>query len=332
MRLNSNRSMGSTENQYLVLGTWYKVLSTERPYSRLRTLWLGTTLLAVLGGCARSDQRAPSLQTDTVPVLVGAGDIADCRTDGAYRTALLLDSIRGTVFVAGDAGYATRHDPDPLATCYDATWGRHRARTRPSPGNHDYSDSGPDRYFNYFGDRAGPRALGYYSYELGSWHVLSLNSTIRSDSGSPQDAWVRADLAAHVGRCTIAYMHHPRFSSGPHTERERLVPLWKTFARYGVTAVIAGHDHIYERFAPLTWDGRPDSVNGIRQFVAGTGGADRYIVGDLLPGSEAHSGDAWGLLKLTLLPGRYRWEFIPVERDGFRDRGESSCHVTHAAG
>jgi hypothetical protein len=288
-------------------------------------------MLAVVA-CARPEERVPAQLADSVPVLVGAGDIADCRTDGAYRTALLLDSIRGTVFVAGDAGYATRHDPNPLATCYEATWGRHLARTRPSPGNHDYSDGGPGRYFAYFGDRAGPQQRGYYSYDLGSWHVLALNTTIRSDSGSPQDTWLRTDLEAHTGRCTIAYMHHPRFSSGPHTERAQVIPLWKTLNEYGVSVAIAGHDHIYERFAPLDWDGRADSVNGIRQFVAGTGGAERYLFRDLLPGSEAHSGDAWGLLKLTLLSGSYRWEFIPVEKDGFRDRGESSCHVTHAAG
>lgn len=291
-------------------------------------------LCAMVSACRRARDRADTVQlaADSVPVLVGAGDVADCRTDGAYFTALLLDSIRGTVFVAGDVGYATKKNPNPLLTCYEATWGRHRARTRPAPGNHDYSDGGPDRYFDYFGDRAGPRLAGYYSYDLGSWHVLALNTSIEIDSGSAQDAWIRKDLDANPGRCTVAYMHHPRFSSGPHTEQGRLVHLWKTFTKYGVSVAIAGHDHIYERFEPLDADGKPDSVNGVRQFVVGTGGADRYTFRDILPSSEAHSGDAYGLLKLTLLPGRYQWEFIPVERDGFRDRGESPCHVTHAAG
>jgi len=292
---------------------------------------LGLCVLA--SGCGRMRDKPDTVQlaSDSVPVLVGAGDVADCRTDGAYFTAQLLDSIRGTVFVAGDVGYATKKNPNPLATCYATTWGRHRARTRPAPGNHDYSDGGPSRYFDYFGDRAGPRNAGYYSYDLGSWHVLALNTAIEIDSGSAQDSWIRKDLDAHLGRCTVAYMHHPRFSSGPHLEQGRVAHLWKTLARYGVSVAIAGHDHIYERFAPLDGDGVTDSVNGIRQFVAGTGGAERYTFRDILPGSEAHSGDAFGLLKLTLLPGRYQWEFVPVERDGFRDRGESPCHVTHAA-
>ncbi len=297
---------------------------------------MATTLLLclVVSGCARPKDHADTAQlaADSAPVLVGAGDVADCRTDGAYFTALLLDSIRGTVFVAGDVGYATKKNPNPLVTCYEATWGRHRARTRPAPGNHDYSDGGPNRYFDYFGDRAGPRPDGYYSYDLGSWHVLALNTAIAIDSGSAQDRWIRQDLDAHLGRCTVAYMHHPRFSSGPHTEQGRIAHLWRVFGRYGVSVAIAGHDHIYERFAPLDAEGHPDSVNGTRQFVAGTGGAERYSFRDIVPGSEAHSGDAYGLLKLTLLPGRYQWEFIPVERDGFRDRGESACRVTHAAG
>ncbi|MEO5817332.1 MAG: metallophosphoesterase [Gemmatimonadaceae bacterium] len=295
---------------------------------------VAAALCLVALGCARVRDRADTTQLarDSVPVLVGAGDVADCRTDGAYFTAQLLDSIRGTVFVAGDVGYATKKNPNPLLTCYETTWGRHRARTRPAPGNHDYSDGGPDRYFDYFGDRAGPRSLGYYSYDLGSWHVLALNTAIAIDSGSAQDVWIRKDLDAHSGRCTVAYMHHPRFSSGPHTEQGRLVHLWKTFATYGVSVAIAGHDHIYERFAPLDTNGQPDSLHGIRQFVVGTGGADRYTFRDIVAGSEAHSGDAYGLLKLTLLPGRYQWEFIPVEHGGFRDRGEIPCHVTHAAG
>lgn len=294
----------------------------------------GVLLCLAALGCARVADRADTgrVAADTVPVLVGAGDVADCRTDGAYFTAQLLDSIRGTVFVAGDVGYATRKNPNPLLTCYAATWGRHLARTRPAPGNHDYSDGGPDRYFDYFGERAGPRPAGYYSYDLGTWHVLALNTAIRIDSGSAQDAWIHEDLDTHLGRCTVAYMHHPRFSSGPHTEQGRVAYLWKVFAKYGVSVAIAGHDHIYERFAPLDGDGKADSVNGIRQFVAGTGGAERYTFRDILPGSETHSGDAYGLLKLTLLPGHYQWEFIPVEQDGYRDRGESPCHVTHAAG
>ncbi len=296
----------------------------------------GLVIVMAATACNREgsnrDSLALSMQSDSVPVLVGAGDIADCKSDGAARTAQLLDSIRGTIFIAGDVAYQTKKNPQPLVTCFDPAWGRHRARIRPALGNHEYSDEGARSYFDYFGDRAGPRPGGYYSYELGSWHVIALNTNIPIDSGSPQEAWLRADLSAHLGRCTVAYMHHPRFSSGPHSERARLIPFWRTFAGYGVSVVIAGHDHLYERFVLLDGDGNPDTLRGVRQFVVGTGGAHRYDLRTVLPGSEAHSSDTFGLLKLSLLPDRYRWEFIPVQANGFRDRGESSCRPTHAAG
>ncbi|MEO8623010.1 MAG: metallophosphoesterase [bacterium] len=271
------------------------------------------------------------MQRDSVPVLVGAGDIADCKSDGAERTAELLDTIRGTIFIAGDVAYQSKKNPHPMTTCFAPTWGRHRARIRPSPGNHEYNDDGAQSYFDYFGDQAGPRPGGYYSYDLGTWHVISLNTNILIGVGSAQEKWLRSDLAAHLGRCTVAYMHHPRFSSGPHEERDSLIPFWRAFAAYGVSVVIAGHDHLYERFAPLDPDGNPDSLNGVRQFVVGTGGAHRYTLKNILPGSEAHSSDTFGLLKLSLLPNRYRWDFIPVDATGFHDRGESTCRPTHAA-
>ena len=277
------------------------------------------------------DSAALAMQRDTIPVLVGAGDIADCKSDGAARTALLLDSIRGTIFIAGDVAYQTKKNPRPLITCFEPAWGRHRARIRPAIGNHEYADGRADDYFAYFGDRAGPPPGGYYSYDEGNWHVIALNTNIAIDSGSPQAAWLRADLGAHIGHCTLAYMHHPRFSSGPHDERDRLDPFWRMFVSFGVSVVLAGHDHLYERFAPLDAEGLPDSVRGVRQFVVGTGGANRYQMTRVLPGSEAHSSETFGLLRLALLPDRYRWEFIPVDTNGFRDRGESVCHPTHAA-
>jgi Predicted phosphohydrolases len=242
----------------------------------------------------------------------------------------MLDTLRGTIFIAGDVAYVSKDNPHPFVTCFDPTWGRHRARIRPAVGNHEYSAEGPAAYFDYFGAQAGASPGGYYSYELGTWHVIALNTNIAAGSGSPQQAWLQADLDAHLGRCTVAYMHHPRFSSGSHAERDKLIPLWRTFARYGVTLVIAGHDHVYERFAPLDTNGVPDSVNGVRQFVVGTGGAHRSSLGTLLPGSEVHSSDTFGLIRFSLLKDRYRWAFMPVKKHGFTDRGESTCHPTHA--
>ena len=279
-----------------------------------------------------SDSMALSMQNDSVPTLIGAGDIADCGSDGAVRTAALLDSLRGTIFIAGDVAYVSRDNPHPFISCFDPAWGRHRARIRPALGNHEYSAEGPAAYFDYFGAQAGPRPGGYYSYEVGTWHVVALNTNIEADAGSPQQRWLQADLDAHLGRCTIAYMHHPRFSSGSHAERDVLIPMWNTLARHGVSVVVAGHDHIYERFAPLDTNGAVDASRGIREFVVGTGGAHRSSIGTVLAGSEVHSTESFGLLRLSLLAGRYRWEFIPVRAEGFRDRGEDSCHSTHAAG
>ena len=295
-----------------------------------RALMLAVLLSACRHTGSNRDSVALSMRSDTVPVLIGAGDVADCRSDGAARTALLLDSIRGTIFIAGDVAYQTKGNPRPFLTCFDPAWGRHRARIRPALGNHDYGDDSASAYFDYFGDAAGPRPSGYYSYDLGRWHVIALNTNIAIDDGSAQALWLRGDLTANAGRCTIAYMHHPRFSSGPHTEREALVPLWRILSGRGVSVAVAGHDHIYERFAPLNAAGVADTVNGVRQFVVGTGGAHRYEIGSLLPGSEAHSSEAFGLLKLTLLPDRYRWSFVPVDANALHDEGESTCRPTHA--
>ena len=286
---------------------------------------------AALQARQSADSLAIAMQEDSVPTLVGAGDIADCGSDGAMQTAAMLDSIRGTIFIAGDVAYVSKENPHPFVTCFDPAWGRHRARIRPSVGNHEYSAEGPGAYFDYFGAQAGPRPGGYYSYDLGTWHVIALNTNIPADAGSPQQAWLQSDLKGHLGRCTIAYMHHPRFSSGSHAERDKLIPIWRTFARYGVSVVIAGHDHMYERFAPLDTNGAPDSVNGVRQFVVGTGGAHRSRIDTVLPGSDVHSTDSFGLIRFSLLKDRYHWTFMPVKKHAFTDDGDAACHATHAA-
>ena len=259
-------------------------------------------------------------------VLVGAGDIAECDAEGDEQTAALLDSIPGTVFTAGDNAY---HDgaTSEFNGCYSPSWGRFLSRTRPAPGNHDYKTSGAKPYFAYFGARAGAIGVGYYSYNLGAWHILSLNSELSMKSGSAQERWLRADLAATKTKCTLAYWHSPRFSSGTeHGSDASTQPLWQALYDYGADVVIAGHEHNYERFAPQTPTGRADPDSGIREFVAGTGGADHYPFGPPIANSEVRNGDTWGVLKLTLLPGSYRWEFIPVAGMTFTDSGSAHCH------
>jgi len=260
---------------------------------------------------------------DTVGVVLAAGDIAMC-TSGAAETAELLDSLAGEVIVVGDAAYESKRDRNPYRTCYDSTWGRHKKRTHPVMGNHDLQTRG--MYFAYFGEAAGPRPGGYYSFDVGPWHVLALNSNIAMDSRSHQGKWAAADLAAHAGKCTLAYMHHPRFSSGPHSRNLGILPMWRLLDSAGVELVVSGHDHIYERFAPMHENGERDDERGVRQFIAGTGGAPQYGFATMAPNSEVRSNRAYGLLKLTLYPARYTWEFVPTAASDFSDAGSGTCH------
>ncbi len=212
------------------------------------------------------------------------------------------------MFTTGDNAYPAGSDAD-FRDCYDPFWGRHRLRTRPSAGNHDYQSPGAAPYFAYFGDRAGPAGIGYYCYTLGSWHVVVLNSNVAMSAGSAQDTWLRADLAAHQADCTLAYWHHPLFSSGPHGNDARSIDAWRTLLAAGADVVVNGHDHLYERFAPQTPEGAADAA-GLRQFTVGTGGAPLYGFGAPRPNSDVRINDRFGVLKLTLQVRGYFWEFV----------------------
>jgi hypothetical protein len=279
-------------------------------------------LLVVIGGAmvpARlSAQSGPA-------VLVGAGDIASCDRRESEATAKLLDGIAGTVFTAGDHAYPNGTARE-FIQCYGLSWGRHRSRILPAPGNHDYDSSQAGPYFNYFGSNAGPTGRGYYSYDLGAWHLVSLNSNVIADSwGAAQEEWLRADLKANPANCLLAYWHHPRFSSGKnHGNHPHVNALYKILYQHGVSVLISGHDQIYERFAPQDPDGKADS-KGVRQFLAGTGGASLYKIGTVKPNSEVRNTIAHGVLKLTLNPTSYDWEFVPVAGQTFRDRGSAAC-------
>jgi len=259
-------------------------------------------------------------------VLVGAGDIGSCHGRGPERTAQLVDGIEGTVFTTGDNAYPDG-TAENLANCYDPYWGRHKDRTRPTPGNHDYHVPGAAAYFDYFGASAADPSTGYYSYDLGDWHVIALNSEIDMSVGSPQERWLRADLAANKRVCTIAYWHRPRFSSAEtHGSSQRPKPLWDALYEHHAEIVVNGHDHIYERFAPQTPDGLLDRARGLRQFTVGTGGAGLRRFSVLLANSEAHNDEAHGVLKLTLYPGSYQWEFVAVKGATYTDSGTGVCH------
>jgi hypothetical protein len=257
--------------------------------------------------------------------LVGAGDIATCTSSGDEATAKLLDGIPGTVFTAGDNVY-NNGTATEFANCYAPSWGRHKSRTRPAIGNHEYNTPGASGYFDYFGSAAGDVGKGYYSYDLGGWHVVVLNSNLAMTADSPQLVWLRADLAAHPLRCTLAIWHHPRFSSGHHGSSTMVQPLWQELYDAGADLVVAGHDHTYERFAPQTPTGQVDMARGIREFVVGTGGAGLYAFEHPAPNSEIKDNQTRGVLTLTLYADRYDWEFIPVAGKTFTDAGSASCH------
>jgi len=262
-------------------------------------------------------------------VFAGAGDIAACSGSGPEATAKLLEQIGGTVFTVGDNALPSGTTAE-FANCYDPSWGRFKERTRPAAGNHEYQTRGASGYFAYFGAAAGEPGKGYYSFDLGAWHIVVLNTQCSDVGGcgstSPQVQWLRADLAANPTRCSLAIGHVPRFSSGLHGSAPEIQPIWQALYDAGAELIIAGHDHDYERFAPQDPAGRADPDRGIRQFIVGTGGASHYPLGPRIANSEVSNGSTFGVLKLTLRSTGYDWEFVPVAGSSFTDSGSASCH------
>jgi len=270
----------------------------------------------------------PPAATDAV--LVGAGDISSCNNNNDDATAKLLDDIAGTVFTAGDAAYQDGSAAN-FNDCYDPTWGRHKARTRPVPGNHEYQTSNASGYHDYFGAAAGVEGRAYYSYDVGDWHVVGINSNCSQiggcGAGSAQERWLRQDLAASSARCTIAFWHHPLFTSGAtHPPATQMRPIFDALYDYGADVVVTGHNHNYERFAPQNPAGVLDNAHGIRAFVVGTGGAGLYSFDAAEPHSEVRNATTHGVLKLTLHADGYDWDFVPVAGKTFTDSGSGTCH------
>ncbi|MEV0717011.1 metallophosphoesterase [Asanoa sp. NPDC050611] len=293
-------------------------------FTRLAT---AGALLALSACAAVTDPPAP-----TGVVLAGAGDIASCASTDDSRTADLLDTIPGEVFTLGDNAY-NNGTAQEFADCYGPTWGRHRARTRPVIGNHEYNTPDARGYFDYFGAAAGKPGEGWYSYDAGAWHVVVLNSNcdvVRGGcgAGSPQDSWLRADLAAAAKRtgCTVAMWHHPLFtSSAAHGPTTAVRPLYQTLYDNGVELLLTGHNHQYERFAPQTPAGARDDQRGVREFVVGTGGGGPYAFREPEPNSEARLTGTPGVLRLTLSADAYDWRFVPVT-GSTSDEGHGTCH------
>ncbi len=262
------------------------------------------------------------------PVLLSAGDIASCATNGDQATAALLDGLPGSVVTLGDNAYESGTAAE-FANCYGPTWGRQLTRTHPAAGNHDYVTAGAAGYYGYFGAAAGNSTQGYYSYDLGAWHLVALNSNCVAiggcGAGSPQETWLRADLAAHPAACTLAYWHHPLFSSGLNGNQSFMQPIFQALYDARADIVLSGHDHDYERFALQTPAGVADPV-GIREFVVGTGGRSLNPFNRPISNSEVRNFDAYGVLMLTLHPSGYDWQFLPEAGKTFSDSGSGSCH------
>lgn len=277
------------------------------------------------------------------PVIAAAGDIACSPTstnfNGGNGTAdachmkatadLLVNTDLAAVLPLGDLQYETG-TLSAFQQSYAPTWGRVKAITHPAVGNHEYAISNAKGYYSYFGAAAGDSSQGYYSYDISSWHIIALNSNCSEVGGcgvgSPQEQWLKADLKAHPNVCTLAYWHHPRFSSGEHGSDSDYDAFWKNLYAAGAEIVLNGHDHDYERFAPQSPDAKADRTRGIREFVVGTGGKNHYKFVNIQSHSEVRNADTYGVLKLTLHPKSYTWKFVPEAGKTFTDSASSSCH------
>ncbi len=310
-----------------------QICSSPKTYANLTA---GNHTFSVWGTDTRGNvETTPATRSWTIspntgdPILNAAGDIAYCGNDNDEATARLLDNMPGTVVTLGDAAY-TSGTASEFTNCYAPTWGRHKARTTPAPGNHDYATSGASGYFNYFGAAAGDPTEGYYDYRLGAWHVIVLNSNCTQiggcGAGSPQEQWLRNVLATSEAECTVAVWHHPRFSSGTsHGSNTEMGPFWQALYDYGADVVLNGHEHFYERFGMQKPNGAADAVFGLRQITVGTGGRSSYNFGTALANSDVRD-QPFGVLKLILRDTSYTWEFTPVAGQTFTDSGSSACH------
>lgn len=310
----------------------------------------------ILGGIYRAaapDQREKAVlaanagsTSETTPVIAAVGDIScdpsEVKNDEAgissqchmKETADLLKTMKlAAVLPLGDNQYEDGAF-EKFQKSYALNWGQFLPITHPVAGNHEYETAGAAGYYRYFGAAAGDAAKGYYSYDIGNWHLIALNANCSAVGGcqanSAQEKWLRSDLAAHPGTCTLAYWHQPRFSSALHGNNRDTEVFWQDLYQAGSDIVLNGHDHDYERFAPQTPDAIADPKRGIRAFVVGTGGRSLYPFVNVKANSEVRNDDTYGILQLKLFPKSYDWKFIPEKNKAFSDTGHGSCHLTKA--
>jgi len=281
---------------------------------------------------------SPTTQSD--PIVMAAGDII-CDSLTTTSTAcqqmavsqVVVNQMPDAALILGDLCHT------PSTNCFDnyyaPSWGRLFSISHPITGNHEYLVAGAIYYFDYWngvGNADGPagnRSQGYYSYDIGSWHIIALNSQCSQaggcNAGSPQYIWLQQDLQNHTNICTLAYYHIPVFSSGGRANNN-MKQIYTLLYDNNVEVVLNGHDHIYERFASQDPNGLADPLRGIREFIVGTGGANHTSIATIQPNSEARNVDTFGALKLTLHPNGYDWQFMPVPGKTFTDSGTAFCH------
>ncbi|HKO32769.1 MAG TPA: metallophosphoesterase [Candidatus Limnocylindria bacterium] len=291
--------------------------------------WLLPRMAVSGGGSLTMPSSLPTLPVATAgpsgsappepQVLLAVGDVATCESGADDAVAALASRLPGTIALLGDTVYDDGSTPE-FRECFDPSWGQMRSRIRPAVGNHEYHTDAASGFFTYFGDAAGEAGKGWYSYDLGAWHVVVLNSNCGEDvecwSGTEQYAWLQSDLASFHGDCLLAYWHHPRWSSGRHGNSNWVGPFWDAIRDAGGDIVLSGHDHTYERV----------SVDGVREFVVGTGGKSHYpFTRSPLPGTEARNDSTYGLLWLALGERTYQWQFLGLGDTGFADAGSGEC-------
>lgn len=286
--------------------------------------------LALLAAFAPASLRAQSVD------LLLAGDIADCERSGAAATADLLDTLPGRILALGDLAYPGGSARD-FRKCFEPTWGRHKARIWPLPGNHDYGRARGADYHDYWGAVAGERGKGYYAFDYGAWRVIALNSNLQRDAQEPQRQWLAKELAATRARCILGAWHHPVFSTGVHGNSSQMLAEYRLLLAGGATAVVTAHDHNYERFAPIDAKGVYNFTDGMHNFVVGTGGGGLRqrpfrdpvtVLANPRPGemqSKFFQASAYGVLRLRLAADSFAWEFLPTAGDKPLDKGEANC-------
>lgn len=295
---------------------------------------MAVTLVALVGVSCTGTSSGPAAGSAHDPLVAAAGDIA-CEPGGhvTARTCqqkatsdLLLKKPLAAVLTLGDEQYVQGRLKN-FRSQYGPTWGRELAITHPAPGNHEYQ-SGGDGFYQYFGAAAGNPHRPYYSFDVGAWHIIALDSECSyaggCGKGSPQERWLASDLHAHTNRCTLAFWHKPRFSSGGHGNNVVVKPFWNDLYKAGVDIVLNGHDHDYERFSPQNSQGKADS-KGITEFVVGTGGKSLRPLHTPKPNSAAGS-STFGVLELRLHSASYDWRFVPIAGSTYTDSGTATCH------